>query len=88
MAYRLFMKKWDYETFDSLYRDMRLVGKTIREQGRIAGLRLLILSRRKELFLLLRAVCMGIILLALMCLLCRAVWGRFPFSESLSIILK
>lgn len=37
MAYRLFMKKWDYETFDSLYRDMRLVGKTIREQGRIAG---------------------------------------------------
>lgn len=79
MAYRLFMKKWDYETFDSLYRDMKLVGKTLRKQGRIARLRLLIFSRRKELFLLLRAACMGIILLALMCLLCRAVWGELPF---------
>lgn len=79
MAYRFFMKKWDYETFDSLYRDMRLVGKTLRKQGKIVRLRMLILSRRKELFFLLRAVCIGMILLALVCLLSKAVWGEIPF---------
>ncbi len=84
MAYRLFMKKWDYEGFGSLYRDMRLLKGTLCRQGRLAGLRLRIQSHRNGLFRILRAVCVGLILLGLLCLLSRAVWGEIPLLRFLA----
>ncbi len=79
MAYRLFMKKWDHASLDGLYRDMRLVKKTMGRRGRLAGLRLLLKSRRDSLRKLLWVFCIGVILLAALCLLSRAVWGEIPF---------
>lgn len=76
MAYRLFMKKWDYATFVSLYRDMRLVKKTLRKQGILTGPRRLFRSRREDLFKVLQLLCLGMIFLALCCLFLRTVWGE------------
>lgn len=83
MAYRLFMKKWDYESFGSLYRDMRLVKRTLHKQGMLAGLRQRLRSRQEGLLKLLRIICLGMIFLALGCLLVRAVWGELPFLRIL-----
>lgn len=83
IAYRFFMKKWDYETFGSLYRDFRLVKGTLHRQGRIAELRLLYLSHRNSLFRILRILCIGMIFLALVSLLSRAMWGGLPFLRIL-----
>lgn len=79
MAYRLLQKKWDYETFISLYRDMRLVKGTLKRQGRLVRLRLLLQSRREGVFWLFRLICVGVMFLALVCLLSRAAWGELPF---------
>lgn len=79
MAYRFFMKKWDYDDFGALYRDMRLVKRVMRRRGKCVELWLFLKSRRDGMFQLLRTVCMAMILLALFCLLSRAVWGEIPF---------
>lgn len=79
MAYRLFMKKWDYKTFGSLYRDLRLVKGTLHKRGRLANLRLFLRSHRHNMFQLLRIVCMGVIALALVSLVSRVIWGEIPF---------
>lgn len=83
MGYRLFMKKWDHSSLDGLYRDMRLVKKTMGKRGRLAGLRLFLKSRRDGLRRLLWIVCIAAILLAAVCLLSRAVWGEIPFLRIL-----
>ncbi len=79
MAYRFFMKKWDYEDFGALYRDMRLVKRTMKKTGKFTGLWLLITGRREELFKLLRVLCIGVMLFTVVILLSRAVWGEIPF---------
>lgn len=81
MAYRLFMKKWEYETFDSLYRDFRLVKGMFRRQEMPVRLRLLFWSRRQEFLKLLRAACVGVIFLALVSWLSELVWGELPFAR-------
>lgn len=83
IAYRLFMRKWDYETFDSLYRDLRLVKGTFNRQGRLTELRLLFQNHQKGLFRILRILCIGVMILALASLLSRAVWGEIPFLRIL-----
>lgn len=79
MAYRFFMKKWEYEDFGSLYRDMRLMRRVMKKRGRLTGLRLFFKCRQKGMLKLLRAACMTMILLTFFCLLSRAVWGELPF---------
>lgn len=78
MAYRFFMRKWEYEDFGVLYRDMRLIKRILKKRGRLNGLRLFFKSGQDRLFKLLRAACMAMIFLALFCLLSRAVWGEIP----------
>lgn len=79
MAYQFFMKKWDYEDFGTLYRDMRLVKRTMKKRGKLTGLELLIRSRRDGFLKLLRVLCVGVIFLTMVVLLSRAVWGEIPF---------
>lgn len=83
IAYRFFMKKWDYETFGSLYRDLRLVKGTLQRQGRLAQLRLLFQNYQKGLLRFLRIICIGVMILAMISLLSRAVWGEIPFLRIL-----
>lgn len=83
MAYRLFMKKWDYKSFGSLYRDMRLVKKTLQKRGRLTGLWLLLQNHREGMFRLLRVICAGVMFLALVCLLSRLLWGEIPLLRLL-----
>lgn len=83
MAYRFFMKKWDYEDLGALYRDMRLVKRIMKKRGKLTGLWLLIRSRRDGLLKLLHVLCIGVMLLALIILLFRAVWGEIPFLRIL-----
>lgn len=79
MAYRFFMRKWEYEDFGVLYRDMRLIRRIMKKEGRFTGLWLFFKSRQDTMCKLLRAACMAMIFLALLCLLSRAVWGEIPF---------
>lgn len=81
MAYQFFAKKWGYETFGELYRDMRLVKRTMKKQRVFTRLRLLFQCHREGMARTLRLVCMGLIILTLACLLYRAVWGEIPFSR-------
>lgn len=83
MAYRFFMKKWDYETFDSLYRDLRLVKGTLHRRGRLSEWRLFFKNHQNGLLRGVRILCTGVMILALICLLSRAVWGEIPFLRIL-----
>lgn len=83
MAYRFLMRKWDYETLGSLYRDFRLVKGTLKRQSRLTELRLLFQNYKNVLFRFLRILCIGVMILALVSLLSRAVWGEIPFLRIL-----
>lgn len=83
IAYRFLMKKWDYETFGSLYRDFRLLKGTFHRQGRLIELRLLFQNHQNGLFRLLRILCVGLMILTLISLLSGAVWGEIPFLRIL-----
>lgn len=78
-AYQLFNRRWDYESFGSLYRDMRLVKRTMKRHKRLTRLRMIFQSRLEGMSKLLRVICMGMIALALLSLLSRAMWGEIPF---------
>lgn len=84
MAYRFFMKKWDYEDFGALYRDMRLVKRTMKKRGKLTDLWLFVAGRREELLKRLRVLCAGVMLLTVVILLSRAVWGEIPFFRILT----